>query len=49
MIVGAQKSGTSALASFLAQHPQISHSPKKELHFFDSPKFDDSTSASEVE
>ncbi len=49
LIVGAQKSGTSALASFLAQHPEICHSPKKELHFFDSPQFNDDDSAAAIE
>jgi len=35
LIVGTQKGGTTALASFLATHPQISFSREKELHFFD--------------
>ncbi len=41
LIVGAQNCGTKALAAFLAHHPEICHSPKKELHFFDSAGFDD--------
>ena len=41
LVVGAQKSGTTALASFLGQHPEICHSPRKELHFFDSANYDD--------
>jgi hypothetical protein len=34
-VVGAQKAGTTALAHFLAQHPEICMYPEKELHFFD--------------
>lgn len=36
MIVGAQKCGTTALAGFLGQHPDICMSIPKETHFFDS-------------
>lgn len=39
LIVGAQKSGTTALASFLGWHPEICIPPLKEMHFFDT-KFD---------
>jgi hypothetical protein len=35
IIVGAQKGGTTALASFLAQHPGIFILEIKEAHFFD--------------
>jgi len=35
VIVGAQKCGTSSLHRMLRQHPQISMSRPKELHFFD--------------
>ena len=35
VIGGTQKGGTSALDSFLRQHPQICLPEKKELHFFD--------------
>jgi hypothetical protein len=35
LIVGTQKGGTTALAHFLATHPQICLSPEKEVHFFD--------------
>ena len=35
IIIGAQKSGTSALHSMLRQHPQIMVPGEKELHFFD--------------
>ncbi|NJK60406.1 MAG: sulfotransferase domain-containing protein [Oscillatoriales cyanobacterium SM2_1_8] len=34
-IVGTQKGGTTALAAFLAAHPQIGMAPRKEVHFFD--------------
>ena len=35
LICGAQKSGTTALAAYLRQHPKIHLPEKKELHFFD--------------
>lgn len=35
-IVGAPKCGTTAMDSYLAQHPKIYMSPVKELHFFGS-------------
>jgi len=38
MIVGAQKSGTSALDHYLRKHPAIGLGQKKELHFFDDEK-----------
>lgn len=34
LIVGAMKSGTSALAQHLAEHPDVYFSPEKEIHFF---------------
>ena len=39
MIVGAQKCGTTALAHFLSQHPEIGMAFPKEPHLFDSPKY----------
>lgn len=36
LVVGAQKSGTTALAAYLRQHPQLFIPEKKELHFFDN-------------
>ena len=36
IIIGAQKSGTSSLFSYLAQHPQLLPSSNKEVHYFDS-------------
>lgn len=35
VIIGAQKSGTSSLYSYLSQHPQLLPSKNKEVHFFD--------------
>jgi len=35
IIIGAQKSGTSSLFSYLTQHPEIRGSFRKEVHFFD--------------
>ena len=35
LIIGAQKSGTTSLYSFLAQHPNITPALKKEVHYFD--------------
>lgn len=35
MVIGAQKAGTSSMHSYLAQHPQIVPSFRKEVHFFD--------------
>ena len=45
LIVGTQKGGTTALANFLSQHPEICFAPQKEVHFFDSPQFQDSASS----
>ena len=39
MIVGAQKCGTTALAHFLAQHPDIAMASPKEAHLFDAPDY----------
>ncbi len=36
LICGAQKAGTSALASYLDEHPEICLADAKELHFFDN-------------
>lgn len=40
LIVGTQKGGTTALAKFLAQHPEICFAPVKEVHFFDGVDYD---------
>ena len=39
MIVGAQKCGTTAMAHFLSQHPDIGMASRKEVHLFDSPNY----------
>ena len=36
LCIGAQKCGTTWLASAVAQHPQVAPGKKKELHFFDN-------------
>ncbi|RYJ02932.1 MAG: sulfotransferase, partial [Actinomycetales bacterium] len=35
LCIGAQKCGTTWLASAVAQHPEVGTGRKKELHFFD--------------
>jgi len=35
LIIGAMRAGTTALAHYLSQHPEIFISPVKEIHFFD--------------
>lgn len=37
LCIGAQKCGTTWLASAVAQHPEVGTGRKKELHFFDQP------------
>lgn len=39
MVIGAQKCGTTALASFLAAHPEIGMAAPKETHLFDDPDY----------
>jgi hypothetical protein len=41
VIGGAQKGGTTALATFLGRHPGVSLPDGKEAHVFDMPDFDD--------
>jgi hypothetical protein len=38
-IVGAQKSGTTALDFYMRQHPEICMASRKEVHFFDNEKY----------
>jgi len=40
LIIGAQKAGTTSLYDHLIQHPSISRSISKEIHYFDSPNYD---------
>lgn len=35
LIIGTQKGGTSSLARYLTQHPQVERSSRREVHFFD--------------
>src|SRR5271167_4574735 len=35
LIIGAQKAGTTSMASYLAAHPRVAPSKCKEVHFFD--------------
>lgn len=39
MVVGVQKSGTTALWQFLRQHPEIGMARPKEVHLFDAPDY----------
>ena len=49
MIIGVQKGGTSALASFLYQHPQLCTSVPKEVHLFDAPDYASGWTAAQVD
>jgi hypothetical protein len=49
LIVGAQKSGTTALAHFLDQHPGICMANPKECHLFDDPDYDGAWSSEEID
>lgn len=44
LIGGVQKAGTSALARYLAAHPQVRLPAQKEAHVFDAPDFDEACS-----
>lgn len=50
LIIGAQKSGTSSLYRYLAQHPQVRASEPKEVHYFDggTPAGDDAYARGEI-
>jgi hypothetical protein len=39
IIIGAQKGGTTFLYNLLRRHPQFKPAVKKEIHFFDTPRF----------
>ena len=49
MIVGAQKCGTTALAHFLSQHPEIGMASPKEAHLFDSPNYSTDWTAKDID
>ncbi|MDJ0878591.1 MAG: sulfotransferase [Halieaceae bacterium] len=48
LIAGAQKCGTTALASFLDSHPAISMATPKECHLFDSPEYQPAWSREDI-
>lgn len=48
MIVGVQKSGTTALASFLNEHPAIAIAKGKEVHLFDSLDYSPAWGAAQI-
>lgn len=48
MIIGAQKSGTTALSHFLSQHPDVCIAAGKEVHLFDAADFSDDWSVADI-
>jgi len=48
MIIGAQKSGTSALSHFLTQHTDVCMAAGKEVHLFDSPDYSHGWTTNEI-
>lgn len=48
MIIGAQKSGTSALSHFLAQHPDVCMAAGKEVHLFDAQDYSSDWTLDEI-
>lgn len=48
MIIGAQKSGTSALSYFLRQHSDVHMAAGKEVHLFDAPDYSNSWSVDDI-
>ena len=49
MIVGAQRCGTTALARFLARHPEIGMSSRKEMHLFDRSDYSPEWSVAQID
>ncbi|MCE2945183.1 MAG: sulfotransferase family protein [Lysobacteraceae bacterium] len=49
IIGGMQKGGTTALARYLARHPDVQLPAVKEAHVFDAPDFDDGATAEAVD
>ena len=49
MIVGAQRSGTTALAQFLSRHPEIAMSSPKEVHLFDGRNYSPDWTPEEID
>jgi hypothetical protein len=48
MIIGAQKSGTTALSHFLSQHPRVCMAAGKEVHLFDADDFSDDWTVTDI-
>ncbi|MBB6063634.1 sulfotransferase family protein [Pseudoxanthomonas broegbernensis] len=49
VVGGVQKGGTTALANFIGQHPQVRLPADKEAHVFDAPGFDEAWDAAAVD
>lgn len=49
VIGGAQKAGTTALAQYLAPHPQLRLPRAKEAHVFDAPDFDEHATTTRID
>jgi len=49
VIGGVQKGGTTALAQFMARHPQIALPQNKEAHVFDAPGFDERWTPAQID
>ena len=49
VIAGAQKSGTTALATFLRGHPDICLTDEKEVHLFDDPDYSGAWTAKAID
>ncbi len=49
MIGGAQKGGTTALATYLMDHPELALPRSKEAHVFDTPGFDERWDAARID
>ncbi len=48
MLGGTQKGGTTALARYLMDHPQLALPRSKEAHVFDAPEFEERSSVGEI-
>ena len=49
VVAGAQKAGTTALAQFLAGHPDVSIAASKEVHLFDAPDYSPAWTPEEID
>ena len=49
VVAGVQKAGTTALAQFLASHPQIRMASGKEVHLFDAPDYSPSWTPRDID